>query len=92
MAENIISAKIGAHNGQSVRFSHLPHGRGKCIGRRSGQDEAIWLTQKRMAELFGVQTPAISKHLKIVFEEGELQEGVVVSKMEITTPHGAIQG
>ena len=51
------------------------------------KDETIWLTQK-MAELFGVQTPAISKHLKNVFEEGELQEAVVVSKMEITTPHG----
>ena len=56
------------------------------------KDETIWLTQKGMAELFGVQTPAISKHLKNVFEEGELQEAVVVSKMEITTPHGAIQG
>jgi hypothetical protein len=38
-----------------------------------------------MAELFGVQTPAISKHLKNIFEEGELDEKVVVSKMEITT-------
>lgn len=56
------------------------------------KDETIWLTQKGMAELFGVHTPAISKHLKNIFEEGELQEGVVVSKMEITTPHGAIQG
>jgi len=56
------------------------------------KDETIWLTQKGMAELFGVHPPAISKHLKNIFEEGELQEGVVVSKMEITTPHGAIQG
>lgn len=51
------------------------------------KDETIWLTQKRIAELFGVQTPAISKRLTSVFEERELQEGVVVSKMEITTPH-----
>ena len=49
------------------------------------KDETIWLTQKSMAELFGVQTPAISKHLKNIFEEGELDEKVVVSKMEITT-------
>ena len=56
------------------------------------KDETIWLTQKGMAELFGVHTPAISKHLKNIFEEGELQEEVVVSKMEITTRHGAIQG
>jgi len=54
------------------------------------KDETIWLTQKAMAELFGVQTPAISKHLKNILDEGELDEGVVVSKMEITTPHGAI--
>lgn len=45
-----------------------------------------------MAELFGVQTPAISKHLKNIFEQGELREEVVVSKMEIPTPHGAIPG
>ena len=50
------------------------------------------MTQKAMAELFGVQVPAISKHLKNIFESGELQEDVVVSKMEITTPHGAIAG
>ena len=54
------------------------------------KDETIWLTQKSMAELFGVQTPAISKHLKNIFEEKELDEKVVISKMEITTDHGAI--
>ena len=56
------------------------------------RNETIWLTQKAMAELFGVQTPAISKHLKNIFEEGELDEKVVVSKMEITTQHGAMPG
>ena len=56
------------------------------------KDETIWLTQKGMAELFGVQTPAISKHLHNIFMEGELDEAVVVSKMEITTPHGAMDG
>lgn len=54
------------------------------------KDDTIWLTQKSMAELFGVQTPAISKHLKNIFEEGELEEQVVISKMETTTQHGAI--
>lgn len=54
------------------------------------KDETIWLTQKAMAELFGVQTPAISKHLKNIFEENELDEQVVISKMETTTQHGAI--
>ena len=45
-----------------------------------------------MAQLFGVGIPAISKHLKNIFEEEELQKEVVVSKMEITTRHGAIEG
>ena len=56
------------------------------------KDESIWLTQKGMAELFDVQTPAISKHLRNIFDDGELDEKVVVSKMEITTPHGAMEG
>lgn len=56
------------------------------------KDETLWITQKAMAELFGVQVPAISKHLKNIFHDGELEEQVIVSKMEITTPHGAIDG
>jgi hypothetical protein len=48
------------------------------------QNENLWLTQKAIAELFGVQVPAISKHLKNIFEEGELIEHSVVSKMETT--------
>lgn len=56
------------------------------------KDETVWLTQSAMAELFDVKIPAISKHLKNIFEEGELDEKVVVSKMEITTQHGAIAG
>ena len=55
-------------------------------------DENFWLTQKGMAELFGVKVPAISKHLKNIFLDEELDESVVISKMEITTPHGAIEG
>lgn len=48
------------------------------------QNETVWLTQKAMGELFGVQTPAISKHLKNIFEEGELKEHSVVSILETT--------
>lgn len=55
-------------------------------------DESIWLTQKAMSELFGVGVPAINKHLKNIFSDGELNEKEVVSKMEITTLHGAIEG
>ena len=56
------------------------------------KDETIWCTQKAMAELFGVGVPAISKHLKNIFDEGELTREVVVSKMEIATRHGAMEG
>ena len=49
------------------------------------KDETIWATQKAMAQLFGVGVLAISKHLKNIFEENELDADVVVSKMEITT-------
>ena len=49
------------------------------------KDDTIWCTQKAMAQLFGVGVPAISKHLKNIFEEGGLRKEVVVSKMEITT-------
>jgi hypothetical protein len=56
------------------------------------QNENLWLTQAKMAELFEVQKAAISKHLKNIFADGELDEKVVVSKMETTTPHGAMVG
>ena len=56
------------------------------------KDETIWATQKAMAQLFGVGVPAISKHLAHIFEEGELEKDVAVSKMETTTQHGAIEG
>ena len=52
------------------------------------KDDTIWLTQKSMAELFGVQTPAISKHLKNIFEEGELEEKAVISILETTAADG----
>ncbi|MFN0215870.1 MAG: hypothetical protein ACKVT2_16550 [Saprospiraceae bacterium] len=50
--------------------------------------ESFWLTQKTIAELFGVEIPAISKHLKHIFESGELDENSVVSKMETTETDG----
>lgn len=56
------------------------------------KDDTIWLTQKGMAELFGVQIPAINKHLSHIFADGELNKEVVISKMETTTPHGALDG
>ena len=56
------------------------------------REETIWATQKAIAQLFGIGVPAISKHLTHIFDEGELDKEVVVSKMEITTQHGAIEG
>ena len=50
--------------------------------------ENLWLTQAKMAELFEVQKAAISKHLKNIFESGELSEDAVVSKMETTAADG----
>ena len=52
------------------------------------RDESVWLTQKALAELFGVKTPAINKHLKNIFESGELIEAAAISKMETTASDG----
>jgi len=54
------------------------------------KDETAWLTQKAMAELFDVEISSISRHLKNIFESGELEEKVVIAKIATTTPHGAI--
>ena len=43
------------------------------------KDETLWCTQKAMAQLFGVGVPAISKHLKNIFEEGELEKDMVAN-------------
>ena len=55
------------------------------------QNETIWMPQKKIAELFEVNVPAISKHLKNIFDTKELSEKVVISILETTTPHGAIK-
>ncbi len=52
------------------------------------KDETVWLTQKAMAELFGVKVPAINKHLKNIFESGELEENSVISILETTAADG----
>ena len=55
-------------------------------------NESVWLTQEQLANIFGVQRPAITKHLKNIFEDEELEENVVSSILEHTTIHGAIEG
>lgn len=47
------------------------------------KDENLWLTQKKIAELFDVNVPAVSKHLNNIFEEGELAKEATVSILEI---------
>lgn len=55
------------------------------------KDESVWLTQKGMAKLFGVQPAAISKHLANIYEEGELQLEATSSKMETVEQEGERQ-
>ncbi len=52
------------------------------------QDGTFWLTQKAMAELFGVNVPAVSKHLKNIFETGELEITSTVSILETVQKEG----
>lgn len=52
------------------------------------KDESLWITQKAMAELFGVNVPDISKHLSNIYDEGELSKAATVSKMEIVQLEG----
>ena len=52
------------------------------------KDETVWLTQKALAELFGVKVPAINKHLKNIFASRELVEDSVVSILETTATDG----
>ena len=55
------------------------------------EDETFWLPQKAIAELFGVQVPAVAKHLKNIFEEGELERGATVSNLETVQAEGGRQ-
>ena len=56
------------------------------------KDETVWATQKAIADLFGVDRTTISRHLKNIFETGELEEKVVCAEIAHTTQHGAIAG
>ena len=56
------------------------------------QNETVWLSLDQMAELFQRNKSTISRHIRNVFEEGELEKEVVVAKFATTTQHGAIEG
>ncbi len=54
--------------------------------------ETVWLTQAQMCRLFGRERSVITKHIRNVFKEGELEEKAVCAKFAHTTPHGAMPG
>ena len=56
------------------------------------QDETVWLTQEQMAELFQRDKSTISRHIRNIFAEGELDEKVVVAEFATTSQHGAMEG
>jgi hypothetical protein len=87
MAKNQISNREGFNE---VLLYTTPNGKVKV--EIYLQNETIWLTQQKIADLFGVQRPAITKHLKNIFETGELKEEVVSSILEHTKQHGAVSG
>jgi hypothetical protein len=75
------------HNASDIILYSSPEGNIKVEVMYSG--ETFWLTQKRMAELFGVEVPAISKHLANIFESGELVQEATVSILEIVQKEGS---
>lgn len=81
-----METEITVHNSREIIFYN--DGNGEVKIEVLLKDENLWLTQARLAELFDVQKPAISKHLKNIFEEGELQENSVVSILETTAADG----
>jgi hypothetical protein len=56
------------------------------------QNETIWLTQQKIADLFGVDRTVVTKHIGNIFKSGELQEQLVCANFAHTTQHGAIKG
>lgn len=56
------------------------------------EDETFWLSQKSISQLFDVDVSTVSKHLKNIFEDEELDQEVVIAKFANTTQHGAIKG
>ncbi len=75
--------------GKEIQFMlyNLPDGSGSVQAYVEG--ETLWLTQKAMAQLFGVGVPAISKHLTNIYEDGELDKDATISKMEIVQQEGS---
>lgn len=56
------------------------------------ENETVWLTQAQMGQLFGKDKRTISEHIRNIFNEGELDENMVIRNFRTTTQHGAIAG
>ncbi len=56
------------------------------------EDDTVWLTQAQLVELYQTSKSNVSEHIKHIFEEGELEQELVVRKFRTTTQHGAIEG
>ena len=82
MSDKIVPA------GQSSRVILYTTADGKVTVDVFFEAENFWLTQRSMADLFGVQIPAINKHLKNIFASGELVENAVISILETTAADG----
>ena len=52
------------------------------------EEESVWLTQAQIAALFGIEVPAISKHIRNIYQSEELERKATVSKMEIVRQEG----
>ena len=52
------------------------------------ENDSVWLTQAQIAQLFGTEIPAISKHIRNIFQSGELERAATVSKMEMVRQEG----
>ena len=65
---------------------------GSLVLETTVKGDTVWLNQKQMEKLFGRERSVISKHIKNVFNEGELEEKVVCANFTHTTKHGAIEG
>ncbi len=77
---------ISANKESSILFYSTPTGEIKI--EVFFQDETVWLTQKRMAELFDVDVRTINEHLQNIFKSGELSEDSVIRKIRMTAKDG----
>ena len=82
MAEKNTEKRIEIYEGLS----------GEVVFDVDADNETIWATQAQIAELFGVDRTVVGRHMRNIFNSGELDEAVVCAKNAHTTQHGAVKG